>query len=56
MWYFQIYTRPVSFRNTANSEAGETVGSLCCLLHVGFMLGILFNPEEGGDILFRNVG
>jgi hypothetical protein len=27
-----------------------------CLLHAGFLLGILFNPEDGGDMFFRNVG
>jgi hypothetical protein len=24
--------------------------SLTSLLHVGFLLGLLFNPEDGGDI------
>jgi hypothetical protein len=28
----------------------------CCLLHAGFLLGLLFNPEDGGDILLRNFG
>jgi hypothetical protein len=25
------------------------------LLHAGFLLGLLFNPENGGDIFLRNV-
>jgi hypothetical protein len=23
----------------------------CCLFHVGFLLGLFFNPENGGEIL-----
>jgi hypothetical protein len=26
------------------------------LLHAGFLLGLLFDPEDGGDILVENVG
>jgi hypothetical protein len=25
------------------------------LLHAGFLLGLLFNPEDGGDMLLQNV-
>jgi hypothetical protein len=25
-------------------------GELCCLLCAGFLLNILFNPEDGGDM------
>jgi hypothetical protein len=31
-------------------------GVACCLLHHGFSLGLLFNAEDGGDMLFRNFG
>jgi hypothetical protein len=27
-----------------------------CLLHAGFSLGILFNPEYRGILFFQNVG
>jgi hypothetical protein len=27
-----------------------------CLLHAGFLLGLLLNPEDGGEIFFRNFG
>jgi hypothetical protein len=30
--------------------------SACCLLHAGFLLDLLFDPEDGGDMLLRNVG
>jgi hypothetical protein len=26
------------------------VNSTCCLFHFGFLLGILFNSEDGGDM------
>jgi hypothetical protein len=28
----------------------------CCLLHAGFFLGLVFIPEDGGDVFLRNVG
>jgi hypothetical protein len=28
----------------------------CCLFHSGFLLSLLFNPEDEGDMLLRNVG
>jgi hypothetical protein len=27
----------------------------CCLLHAGFLVGLIFDPEDGGDIFLRNV-
>jgi hypothetical protein len=27
----------------------------CYLLHAGFLLGLFFAPEDGGDILPRNI-
>jgi hypothetical protein len=32
------------------------VGSACYPLHAGFLLGIFFDPEDGGDMFLRNVG
>jgi hypothetical protein len=31
-------------------------GSACCLLHAGFLLGLLFDPENRDDMFLRNVG
>jgi hypothetical protein len=30
--------------------------SACCLLHAGFLLGLLFDTEEGSDMFLRNLG
>jgi hypothetical protein len=30
--------------------------SACYLLHAGFLLGLFFGPENGGDMFLRNVG
>jgi hypothetical protein len=27
----------------------------CYLLHAGFLLGLFFDPEDGGDMFLRNV-
>jgi hypothetical protein len=32
------------------------MGYACYLLHAGFLLGIVFDPEDGGNIFPRNVG
>jgi hypothetical protein len=29
--------------------------SACFLLHGGFFLGLLFNPEDGGSMFLKNV-
>jgi hypothetical protein len=28
----------------------------CCLFHAGFLLGLLFNPEDVGDMFLQNFG
>jgi hypothetical protein len=28
----------------------------CFLLHPGFLLGLLFSPEDGGDMFLQNFG
>jgi hypothetical protein len=30
--------------------------SACYLLHAGFLLDLLFDPEDGGDMFLQNVG
>jgi hypothetical protein len=30
-------------------------GFACCLLRAGFLLGLLFNPEDGSDMFLQNI-
>jgi hypothetical protein len=30
--------------------------SACYLLHIGFLLGLFFDPEDEGDMLLQNIG
>jgi hypothetical protein len=30
--------------------------SACYLLHAGFMFGLFFDPEDGGDMFLQNAG
>jgi hypothetical protein len=34
----------------------KTVVPLAYLLHAGFLLGLLFDPEDEGDMFVRNIG
>jgi hypothetical protein len=31
-------------------------GSVCHLIHAGFLLGLFFDPEDGGDMFLLNIG
>jgi hypothetical protein len=35
---------------------GRRIRSASYRLHAGFFLGLLFDPEDGGDMFLRNVG
>jgi hypothetical protein len=40
----------------SNLAGGQnTSGLACCLFYAGFLLGLLINPEDGGDMFLRNV-
>jgi hypothetical protein len=34
----------------------KQIGFACSLLPAGFLLGLLLNPEDEGDMFLRNVG
>jgi hypothetical protein len=34
----------------------ELLSLLAICFHTGFLLGLFFDPENGGDIFLRNVG
>jgi hypothetical protein len=38
-----------------NGRFGGTCRFACHLLHTGFLLGLVFNLEDGSDILLRNI-
>jgi hypothetical protein len=39
-----------------NNEAGiKFCLNACSLLPAAFLLGLLFNPEDGGDVFLKNV-
>jgi hypothetical protein len=40
---------------TCNLVQVSRLCSGCCLLHADFMIGVLFCPEDGGDMFLRNV-
>jgi hypothetical protein len=44
------------FRSEEESKQERSLGCACCLLRVGFSLGLFFDLEDGGDMLLRIVG
>jgi hypothetical protein len=42
-------------RFTGRQAINKALGLVCCLLHAAFLFGLLFNPEHGRKIIFRNV-
>jgi hypothetical protein len=38
------------------SKLWPQAGSACGLLHAGFLFDLLFEPDDGGDVFFRNIG
>jgi hypothetical protein len=48
-----FWFHPFSYRNLSFRQVGC---SACYLLRAGFFFGLLFDPEDGGDVFLRNVG
>jgi hypothetical protein len=44
---------PVSY---ITRNFGKPIPLLANSFHAGFLLGLFFDPEDGGDIFIRNVG
>jgi hypothetical protein len=44
------------FRNEEQVKQETNMNQGCCLLDVGFLLGLVFNPEDGGDVFLQNTG
>jgi hypothetical protein len=48
-WRFHLQDRK-------RSQAKNQQVSACYLFHAGFCPGLFFDPENGGDMFFRNIG
>jgi hypothetical protein len=42
--------------DSKNKSSVKFGGKLATCFRVGFLLGLFFDPEDGGDMFFRNVG
>jgi hypothetical protein len=42
--------------SNVSPPSSESKSYACHLLSRGFLLGLLFDPEDGGDMFLRNVG
>jgi hypothetical protein len=40
----------------SNNKSNKKPESACYLLQAGFLLGLLFDPEEGGGMFIQNIG
>jgi hypothetical protein len=46
----------VNFVETQSTFRRNISADACRLLHAGFLLALLFGPEDDADIFLRNVG
>jgi hypothetical protein len=53
---FRRNMSPPSLRLKSEVSKKPEGRSTCYLLHIGFLLGLFFDPEDGGDMFPRNVG
>jgi hypothetical protein len=47
---FEVLTAVVMRNGVFWHITPYSMALFCCLLHVGFLLDVLFDPEDGGDI------
>jgi hypothetical protein len=54
---FRLLLQFLKIKHARNQNgAGSKESPYCYLLHVGLLLGLSFDPEDGGDMLLRTVG
>jgi hypothetical protein len=52
----QLYAVVLKSRMFPSSGSKNKPNTACDLLHADFLLGLFFDPEDGGHILLGNVG
>jgi hypothetical protein len=52
-WLAVFYFPPASY---TIRNFGKPIALLATRFHVGFLLGLFFDPEDGGDMFLRDVG
>jgi hypothetical protein len=62
---YSVENQPEVRRNISPLSSGlknkpkkdlQEAGSACYLLHAGLLLGLSFDPKDGGNMLLRNLG
>jgi hypothetical protein len=54
--FLEVYHLHLQVRRKSHARSRHEADSKqSYLLHVGFFLGLLFSPEDGGDIFFQKI-
>jgi hypothetical protein len=53
---FSVWSLNMLSNPTFEVTFQQGIHPVCCLFHRGFLLDVLFNSENGSDILLRNIG
>jgi hypothetical protein len=51
---YRLHLQGRKISRARNERESRALFAAC--FHAGFLLGLFFGPEDGGDMLFRNVG
>jgi hypothetical protein len=52
----QIATKAHCLRKCGIIQKQGEPSYACCLLYAGFLLGFIFNPEDGGNMFLQYIG
>jgi hypothetical protein len=45
-----------AFSGSVNKPNKKPTSSVSYLLHAAFLIGVFFDPEDGGDMFLQNIG